>query len=245
MLNSREVVRQFHVATLKRPLHRRPFAYRIFQGPPQQFAAAREVRLPEHLQTLLYPPHYVSRVPGLRRSASLYAAGWGIVIPAPARVALGLTTEVPAAPAFRRQQGRVALFHKLRDLLLEGLGDTGHGLVDESLPVRPERLHLVLVETLQVLPALVRYAQALLQRPDSPVQGVYLVAQLGDCGVRRLELDFRVHIFLKGTHFLWKLQGDLQLILLIFRLLSRANQCILSARCRLRRPLSAERGPTS
>ena len=58
-----EVVRQFHVATLKHPLHRRPFAYRIFQGLPQQFAAAREVRLPEHLQTLLYPPHYVRHVP--------------------------------------------------------------------------------------------------------------------------------------------------------------------------------------
>ena len=58
-----EVVRQFHVTTLKHPLHRRPFAYRIFQGLPQQFAAAREVRLPEHLQTLLYPPHYVRHVP--------------------------------------------------------------------------------------------------------------------------------------------------------------------------------------
>ena len=119
--------------------------------------------------------------PGLRRSASLSAAGRTVVIPASARVALGLPAEVPPAPAFRRAQRSVAFLHKLRDLLLEGLGDTGHGLVDESLPVRAERLHLVLVETLQVLPALVRYAQTLLQRPDSPVQGVYLVAQLGDC----------------------------------------------------------------
>lgn len=61
-----EVVRQFHVATLKHPFHRRPFAYRIFQGLPQQFAAAREIRLPEHLQTLLFPPHYVSRVHRLK-----------------------------------------------------------------------------------------------------------------------------------------------------------------------------------
>lgn len=146
--------------------------------------------------------------PGLRRSASLSAAGRTVVIPATAGVALGLTTEVPATPAFRRAQRRVTFLHELRDLLLECFGDPGNGLVDEPLLVGAERLHLVLVETLQVLHALVRYAQALLQRLDSPVQGVCPVTQPSDCGVRHLELDFRVHIFLKGTHSLREWQGN-------------------------------------
>lgn len=54
----------------------------------------------------------------------LSAAGWGIVIPVPARVALGLPAEVPPAPAFRRAPRRVTFLHELRNLLLEGLGDT-------------------------------------------------------------------------------------------------------------------------